>query len=180
MKSAEAAFSFLQNQVYPEYRCALIHGKTPEDEQAKILEEFKNGKINILVATTVVEVGVNVPNASCMVIEQADRFGLAALHQLRGRVGRGSDQSYCFLIYSKNITENGTARMKAIRQTTDGFAIAEEDLKLRGPGEITGTAQSGELTFALADLFKDQNLMTRARADAFRYVQAVTRTDTSH
>ena len=180
LKSAEAAFSFLQNQVYPEYRCALIHGKTPEDEQAKILEEFKNGKINILVATTVVEVGVNVPNASCMVIEQADRFGLAALHQLRGRVGRGSDQSYCFLIYSKNITENGTARMKAIRQTTDGFAIAEEDLKLRGPGEITGTAQSGELTFALADLFKDQNLMTRARADAFRYVQAVTRTDTSH
>lgn len=180
LKSAEAAFSFLQNQVYPEYRCALIHGKTPEDEQAKILEEFKNGKINILVATTVVEVGVNVPNASCMVIEQADRFGLAALHQLRGRVGRGSDQSYCFLIYSKNITENGTARMKVIRQTTDGFAIAEEDLKLRGPGEITGTAQSGELTFALADLFKDQNLMTRARADAFRYVQAVTRTDTSH
>ena len=143
-----------------------------KDEQAQILEDFKNGKINILVATTVVEVGVNVPNASCMVIEQADRFGLAALHQLRGRVGRGSEQSYCFLIYSKNITENGIARMKAIRQTNDGFAIAEEDLKLRGPGEITGTAQSGELTFALADLFKDRQIMTKARADAFNYVQS--------
>lgn len=180
LKSAESAFTFLQTQVYPEYRCALIHGKTPEDQQAKILEDFKNGEINILVATTVVEVGVNVPNASCMVVEQADRFGLAALHQLRGRVGRGSDQSYCFLIYSKNLTENGTARMKAIRQTTDGFAIAEEDLKLRGPGEITGTAQSGELTFALADLFKDQKLMTQARADAFRYIQAVTRSETTN
>lgn len=172
LKAAEDAFNFLQIQVYPEYKCALIHGKISEDEQAQILEDFKNGKINILVATTVVEVGVNVPNASCMVIEQADRFGLAALHQLRGRVGRGSEQSYCFLIYSKNITENGIARMKAIRQTNDGFAIAEEDLKLRGPGEITGTAQSGELTFALADLFKDRQIMTKARADAFNYVQS--------
>lgn len=172
LKAAEDAFNFLQTQVYPEYKCALIHGKISEDEQAQILEDFKNGKINILVATTVVEVGVNVSNASCMVIEQADRFGLAALHQLRGRVGRGSEQSYCFLIYSKNITENGIARMKAIRQTNDGFAIAEEDLKLRGPGEITGTAQSGELTFALADLFKDRQIMTKARADAFNYVQS--------
>lgn len=173
LKAAQDAFSFLQAQVYPEYRCALIHGKIEEEEQNRILEDFKAGKINVLVATTVVEVGVNVPNASCMVIEQADRFGLAALHQLRGRVGRGSEQSYCFLIYSKNITENGIARMKAIRQTTDGFKIAEEDLKLRGPGEITGTAQSGELTFALADLFKDQAIMNAARADAFSYEQAL-------
>lgn len=173
LKAAQDAFSFLQTQVYPEYRCALIHGKIEEEEQNRILEDFKAGKINVLVATTVVEVGVNVPNASCMVIEQADRFGLAALHQLRGRVGRGSEQSYCFLIYSKNITENGIARMKAIRQTTDGFKIAEEDLKLRGPGEITGTAQSGELTFALADLFKDQAIMNAARADAFSYEQAL-------
>ncbi len=172
LKAAEDAFNFLQTQVYPEYKCALIHGKIDEEAQSRILQDFKDGKINILVATTVVEVGVNVPNASCMVIEQADRFGLAALHQLRGRVGRGSEQSYCFLIYSKNITENGIARMKAIRQTTDGFKIAEEDLKLRGPGEITGTAQSGELTFALADLFKDEPIMNVARADAFKYAQA--------
>ncbi len=167
LKATEEAFSFLKNQVYPEYRCALIHSKINEEEQAKILEDFKAGIINILVATTVVEVGVNVPNATCMVIENADRFGLAALHQLRGRVGRGAEQSYCFLIYSKNITENGIARMKAIRETTDGFKIAEEDLKLRGPGEITGTAQSGEISFALADLYKDQKLLMQSRQDAF-------------
>ncbi len=168
LKSAEEAFDFLQRQVYPEFKCALIHGRIEEEKQATILNDFKDGKINILVATTVVEVGVNVPNASCMVIEMADRFGLAALHQLRGRVGRGSDQSYCFLIYSKNISESGIARMKVIRQTTDGFKIAEEDLKLRGPGQITGTAQSGELTFSLADLYKDQKIMEIARIDAFK------------
>lgn len=170
IKSAEASFNFLQTKVYPQFKCALIHSKVEEEKQNQILNDFRAGKIQVLVATTVVEVGVDVPNATCMVIEQADRFGLAALHQLRGRVGRGGDQSYCFLIYRKTITENGIERMKAIRQTTDGFKIAEEDLKLRGPGEITGTAQSGELSFALADLFKDQPIMTAARADAFKYV----------
>ncbi len=167
VKSAEEMFRFLQTQVYPEYKCALIHGKVDEEEQNKILSDFKSGLIQILVATTVVEVGVDVPNATCMVIEQADHFGLAALHQLRGRVGRGKSQSYCFLIYSANISETGIARIKAIRENTDGFIIAEEDLKLRGPGEITGTAQSGELAFALADLIRDQKIMTAARADAF-------------
>lgn len=170
IKSAEASFCFLQTKVYPEFKCALIHSKVEEETQNQILNDFRIGKIQVLVATTVVEVGVDVPNATCMVIEQADRFGLAALHQLRGRVGRGDAQSYCFLIYRKNITENGIARMKAIRQTTDGFKIAEEDLKLRGPGEITGTVQSGELSFALADLFKDQQIMNTARTDAFKYV----------
>ena len=120
-----------------------------------------------MVATTVVEVGVDVPNATCMVIEQADRFGLAALHQLRGRVGRGSAQSYCFLIYRANITENGIERMKALHETTDGFKIAEEDLRLRGPGEITGTAQSGELEFKIANLARDEKLMMEARKEAF-------------
>lgn len=166
-KAAEEMFSFLSKKVYPEFTCALIHGKIDEEEQSRILTEFKEGKIQVLVATTVVEVGVDVPNATCMVIEQADRFGLAALHQLRGRVGRGGEQSYCFLIYSAKITETGIERMKAIRQTTDGFKIAEEDLKLRGPGEITGTLQSGELTFAVADLFRDSALMALARQDAF-------------
>lgn len=167
LKAAEDAFNFLQNQVYREYSCGLIHGKIDETRQAEILDDFKKGEIQILVATTVVEVGVDVPNATCMVIEQADRFSLAALHQLRGRVGRSALQSYCFLIYSENITENGIARMKAVRQTTDGFKIAEEDLKLRGPGEITGTAQSGELAFALADLTKDQKILQYAMRDAF-------------
>ncbi len=167
LKSAEESFEFLQNQVYPNFKCALIHSKVDEEKQNQILNDFRSGKIQVLVATTVVEVGVDVPNATCMVIEQADRFGLAALHQLRGRVGRGDAQSYCFLIYRKNITENGIARMKALHETTDGFKIAEEDLKLRGPGEITGTAQSGELTFKIADSYRDAKLMMEARADAF-------------
>lgn len=172
IKSAEQSFDFLQNQVYPNFKCALIHSKVDEETQNQILNDFRAGKIQVLVATTVVEVGVDVPNATCMVIEQADRFGLAALHQLRGRVGRGDAQSYCFLIYRKNITENGIARMKALHETTDGFKIAEEDLKLRGPGEITGTAQSGELTFKIADVFRDEKIMIQARTDAFEQMSS--------
>ena len=167
LKSAEESFSFLQTQVYPEFKCALIHSKVDEEEQNRILGDFRENKIQVLVATTVVEVGVDVPNATCMVIEQADRFGLAALHQLRGRVGRGNAQSYCFLIYRANITENGIQRMKALHESTDGFKIAEEDLRLRGPGEITGTAQSGELTFKIADPVRDAKIMQEARAEAF-------------
>lgn len=167
LKAAEDSFELLQNHIYSEYKCALIHGKISDEEQSKILTDFKDGKIQVLVATTVVEVGVDVPNATCIVIEMADHFGLAALHQLRGRVGRSNLQSYCYLIYSKNITENGIERMKAIRLTNDGFKIAEQDLKLRGPGEISGTLQSGELSFALGDLFKDARIMDCARTDAF-------------
>ena len=167
LKSAEEMFTFLQTQVYPNYKCALIHSKIDEETQNQILQDFRENKIQVLVATTVVEVGVDVPNATCMVIEQADRFGLAALHQLRGRVGRGSSQSYCFLIYRSNITENGIARMKALHETTDGFKIAEEDLRLRGPGEITGTAQSGDLEFKIANLARDEKIMKEARIEAF-------------
>ena len=172
LKSAEESFAFLSQQVYPGFSAALIHSRVDEDEQSRILTEFRSGSIQILVATTVVEVGVDVPNATCMVIEQADRFGLAALHQLRGRVGRGSAQSYCFLIYSKQLTETGVARMKILRESTDGFAIAEEDLRLRGPGEITGTAQSGELAFAVADIGRDKDLLMQARVDTFATVRA--------
>ena len=167
LKSAEESFAFLSQQVYPGFSAALIHSRIDEDEQSRILTDFRAGKIQILVATTVVEVGVDVPNATCMVIEQADRFGLAALHQLRGRVGRGSAQSFCFLVYSAKLTETGVARMKILRESTDGFKIAEEDLRLRGPGEITGTAQSGELAFAIADVVRDKDLMLQAREDAF-------------
>ena len=171
LKSAEESFAFLQNQVYPNFKCALIHSKVDEETQNQILEDFRANKIQVLVATTVVEVGVDVPNATCMVIEQADRFGLAALHQLRGRVGRGNAQSYCFLIYRANITENGIERMKALHETTDGFKIAEEDLRLRGPGEITGTAQSGDLAFKIADVSRDAKIMQEARAEAFNAVK---------
>ncbi len=173
LKSAEEMFSFLQTQVYPNYKCALIHSKIDEETQNQILQDFRENKIQVLVATTVVEVGVDVPNATCMVIEQADRFGLAALHQLRGRVGRGSSQSYCFLIYRSNITENGIARMKALHETTDGFKIAEEDLRLRGPGEITGTAQSGDLEFKIANLARDEKIMKEARIEAFSCVRTI-------
>lgn len=171
LKSAEEMFLFLKNHVYPKFEVALIHSKTEETEQPKILEGFRCGKIQILVATTVVEVGVDVPNATCMVIEHADRFGLAALHQLRGRVGRGSAQSHCFLIYGQNLTQLGKERMKALRETNDGFIIAEQDLKLRGPGEVTGIQQSGYLTLGIADPIRDWQLLEQARIDAFSLLQ---------
>ncbi len=166
LKSATAAFENLSRSVFPGFKCALLHSQIPEEEQTKILNDFRQNRIQILAATTVVEVGVDVPNATCMVIEQADCFGLAQLHQLRGRVGRGSEQSYCFLIYRNGITQNGIERMKILRQSTDGFYIAEEDLKLRGPGQITGTAQSGALELGIADLARDRDLLMLARLDA--------------
>lgn len=167
LKAAEDMYRRLSEQVFPEYTCVLVHSKVELEQQHQALTAFRNGSIQILVATTVVEVGVDVPNATCMVIEHADRFGLAQLHQLRGRVGRGKDRSYCFLIYSRQITETGIARMKALRQNTDGFVIAEEDLKLRGPGELTGTIQAGNLTLGIADLQRDYNVLLQARTDAF-------------
>ncbi len=171
LKGAEEMFDFLQKKVYPNFPCALIHSKVDEESQHKILADFKDGKIKVLVATTVVEVGVDVPNATCIVIEHADRFGLAELHQLRGRVGRGKLQSHCFLIYGKNITEDGKARMRAIRESTDGFKIAEEDLILRGPGQVSGTQQSGYLALSIADLNRDKEILVQARYDAFNEVK---------
>ena len=170
IKSAERAFTHLRDHIYPQYKCALLHSRVDEEEQVQLLRDFRDGAIQVLAATTVIEVGVDVPNATCMVIEGADRFGMAQLHQLRGRVGRGSEQSYCFLIYSKDITENGIERMKALRQSTDGFYIAEQDLKTRGPGELNGTVQAGELGFRIADLSRDMELMQQARADALAFV----------
>lgn len=172
-KAAEEMFAFLSERVYPEFSCALIHSRVDEDEQVRILHDFQSGRIQVLAATTVIEVGVDVPNATCIVIEQADRFGLAQLHQLRGRVGRGDAQSYCFLIYGKNITETGIERMKVLRESTDGFFIAEQDLKLRGPGEVTGTAQSGELELGIADIRRDGKILVEARKDAFEYMRSV-------
>ena len=164
-------FNFLSKEVYPTFKCALVHSKVEEEESRNILEDFRQNKIQVLVATTVVEVGVDVPNATCIVIEHADRFGLAELHQLRGRVGRSSLQSYCFLIYGKNITPVGIERLKALHQTNDGFKIAEEDLRLRGPGEVSGTAQSGYLTLGIADLARDKDILMQARYDAFEMLR---------
>ena len=171
IKSAEENFENLSKNIYPQFPCALLHSRIPEEEQVQTLKDFSAGKIQVLIATTVIEVGVDVPNATCIVIEQADRFGLAQLHQLRGRVGRSSLQSYCFLVYGKNITESGIERMKALRESTDGFVIANQDLKLRGPGEITGTAQAGSLELGIADIVRDHEILLQARNDAFDFIK---------
>ncbi|QOW60805.1 ATP-dependent DNA helicase RecG [Treponema pedis] len=170
LKSAERMFEELK-QSFPSHKVALIHSKIAEEEQRRIMEEFRSGAISILTATSVVEVGVDVPNATCIVIEHADRFGLSALHQMRGRVGRGSEQAYCFLLYGKNLTENGRCRLTIMKETTDGFKIAEEDLKLRGPGDIGGVEQSGYLGFKYADPIRDYKILQTAREAAFELLQ---------
>jgi ATP-dependent DNA helicase RecG len=157
----------LAQEVFPKYKTALIHSKLPEEEKRQTMDDFRKGNIKILAATSVVEVGVDVPNAACMVIEHAERFGLSALHQLRGRVGRGNEQSYCFLVYSDDLGEEGKTRLKIMLENSDGFIIAEEDLKMRGPGQIAGTEQSGYLVLGLANPVRDIEELERARKDAF-------------
>lgn len=161
----------LRTRVFPDLNVGLMHGRLKQDEKDEVMRSFKNGELNILVATTVVEVGVNVPNATVIVIEDADRFGLAQLHQLRGRVGRGSYQSYCILVASPS-TEEGRARMKIMQSTCDGFLIAEEDLKLRGPGEFFGTRQSGLPDLKIADIIKDVKTLQIAREEALRLLES--------
>jgi len=172
-------FVNLRERIFPDTPIALIHSKIPEDEQREIMTKYRAGETKILVATSVVEVGVDVANATCMVIEHAERFGLSALHQLRGRVGRSALQSWCFLVYSKNLTEDGKARLKVMHETTDGFVLAEEDLKIRGPGDVAGIQQSGYVAFELADPIRDQDILLEARAAAFSYLteQEMSRTD---
>lgn len=172
LKSAEEMFATLRDSVFSGMSIALIHSKIPEGEQRDIMEAFRAGAIQILVATSVVEVGVDVANATCMVIEHAERFGLSALHQMRGRVGRDTAQSYCFLVYAGNLTEDGKARLKVMHETTDGFVIAEEDLKIRGPGDVTGIQQSGYIAFTLADPVRDNEILLEARKAAFELLLA--------
>lgn len=174
LRSATEIFNELK-KIFPKYKLALLHSKIEPQMQENIMLQFKNGTIDILVATSIVEVGVDVPNANCMIIEQAERFGLAALHQLRGRVGRGDKQSYCFLIYgtdnSVKLTEKGFERLKIIRDSTDGFQIAERDLELRGPGDILGIQQSGyDLGFTLADPQRDYKTLQEAMQAAFEFI----------
>lgn len=149
---------------YPDYRTVMVHGQMKPDEKEEKMQEFAQNKAQIMVATTVIEVGVNVPNASVMIIESAQRFGLSQLHQLRGRVGRGASQSYCILLSPYKITKNTKQRLGIMTQTNDGFIIAEEDMKLRGPGNIDGTQQSGDpYDFKIASITKDQNILYLAR-----------------
>ncbi|MBN2536404.1 MAG: ATP-dependent DNA helicase RecG [Spirochaetales bacterium] len=167
LKHAEGMYKKLTSFIFPGIKTGLIHSRLPEDEKIKTMEGFIKNEIQILVSTSVVEVGVDVPNANCMVIEHAERFGLSALHQLRGRVGRGIHQSYAFLIYSHKLTEDGIRRLKVMMETTDGFRISEEDLRIRGPGELLGLKQSGFLKLYIADLAKDIKTMEIAREDTF-------------
>lgn len=157
-EAAEDTAVSLQEQL-PELRIGLIHGRLKAIEKETIMAEFKAGQINLLVATTVIEVGVDVANASLMVIENPERLGLAQLHQLRGRVGRGPIASHCVLLYGDALSHNGKERLQAMRATNDGFKIAEIDLKLRGPGEVLGTRQTGDINFKLANLQRDQHLI---------------------
>ena len=149
----------------PDYSVSIVHGKMKPQDKDYEMQQFVVGKTQIMVATTVIEVGVDVPNASLMVIESAERFGLSQLHQLRGRVGRGADQSYCILMSSYKLSEDGKTRLETMVRTNDGFEIAEQDLRLRGPGDIMGTQQSGVLDFKLADLAKDAQLVQLSKND---------------
>ena len=154
----------------PEYQVAIVHGKMKPEDKDFEMKRFASGQCQIMVATTVIEVGVNVPNATVMIIESAERFGLSQLHQLRGRVGRGADQSFCILMTGHKLSNEGRVRMKTMVETNDGFVISEVDLKLRGPGDIMGTQQSGSLGLQIADILTDTDLLELARKEAFSII----------
>ena len=171
LKAATAMADHLAQDVFPEYRVALLHGRMKQDAKDRVMRAFAAGDIHLLVSTTVIEVGIDVTNATVMVIEHAERFGLSQLHQLRGRVGRGSHQSHCILLYQYPISKQGKERLKALADTTDGFEIAERDLQLRGPGDFFGTRQSGLPTLRTGDLLRDHSLMEQARQEAVKYLE---------
>ena len=187
LKAAVKEFELLQKNIFPNYRLGLLHGRLKPEIKDEVMQKFKAGDIQILVSTTVIEVGIDIPNATIMIIENAERFGLSQLHQLRGRVGRGTDQSYCILIANyhwfdthvkrgetqelRNEKEYAHTRLETMVQTTDGFTIAEVDLKLRGPGEFFGTRQSGLPALRIANLVDDADLLSLARKDAFELIK---------
>jgi ATP-dependent DNA helicase RecG len=166
LRAATAMSEHLQAGVFPEFTVALLHGRLKQDEKDRVMSAFARGDVHVLVATTVIEVGVDVPNATVMIVEHAERFGLAQLHQLRGRVGRGAHSSTCVLVYQAPLSEAGRARLDALVSTTDGFEIAERDLALRGPGDFFGTRQSGLPTLRVGDLLRDHEVMEEARREA--------------
>lgn len=187
LKAATEEFHHLQKEVFPGLSLGLLHGRMKSEEKEEVMRDFQSGTIQILVATTVIEVGIDIPNATIMIIENAERFGLSQLHQLRGRVGRGADQSYCVLIANydwfdthrkgkvnrevQKERRDAAVRLETMVETTDGFKIAEVDLEIRGPGEFFGTRQSGVPQFRIADLLTDQDLLMRARSEAFTLVR---------
>ncbi|QPF32492.1 ATP-dependent DNA helicase RecG [Acinetobacter lwoffii] len=160
-QAAEATFAEIRER-FPALNIGLVHGKMKADEKQAVMQQFKNNELQLLIATTVIEVGVDVPNASIMVIENAERLGLSQLHQLRGRVGRGAKASFCALLYKHPLSQNGQERLRIMRETNDGFMIAEKDLELRGPGELLGTKQTGDMNFRVAKLERDDHLLNQA------------------
>ncbi len=167
LKAAIEEFERLSKEVFPKLKLGLLHGRLPNEEKDEVMQRFRKNEVQILVATTVVEVGVDVPNATVMVIEHAERFGLSQLHQLRGRIGRGAEKSHCILVAPARMTDEARARLETMVRTSNGFEIAETDLQLRGPGEFFGTRQSGDLGFHIANPLRDRELLELARREAF-------------
>jgi ATP-dependent DNA helicase RecG len=171
LRPAVRMYEHLSKNVFPEFRVGLLHGRLASEEKEGVMQRFKRGEVQILVSTTVVEVGVDVPNASVMLIEHAERFGLSQLHQLRGRIGRGSAKSFCLLLAEEPCSEVAAERLRTLTETNDGFEIAEMDLKLRGPGEFFGTRQWGIPAFRIANLLRDQEILEWAKREAMDFVE---------
>ncbi len=171
LQAATVAAETFAKDIFPEFNVGLLHGQMKTVDKDAVMNSFRQGKIQLLVSTTVIEVGVDVPNATVMMVEHADRFGLSQLHQLRGRVGRGADKSYCLLIPSEHYSEDAARRLRVMVETEDGFRIAEADLEIRGPGDFLGTRQAGLPDFRIASLLKDIRILESARQEAFAYVQ---------
>ncbi len=171
LRDVQSMFTYLSKEMYPGVPAALIHSKIPEEDKMTILRDFRERKLTYIVSTSVVEVGLDIPSATVMVIEHAERFGLAALHQLRGRVGRSDLQSYCFLVYDTPLTEDGQRRLKVLKETNDGFVISEQDLLIRGPGDIAGVRQSGFLKLRFASLTDDMQLIQEVKQVVDRIIE---------
>ena len=171
LRAAQETCEHLSQKIFPGFQVGLLHGRLKTAEKEEVMARFAAGETHILVATTVIEVGVDVPNASVMMVEHAERFGLAQLHQLRGRIGRGSNRSTCLLMHGKKLNEEAEARLQCMLETTNGFKIAERDLEIRGPGEFFGTKQSGLPALRAANLIRDRELLELARGEALSYVE---------
>jgi ATP-dependent DNA helicase RecG len=168
-EGAVRMYDRLKNEIFKEYKVGLIHGRLAEEEKVKVMKDFKKRKIDLLVATTIIEVGIDIPNASIMVIDNAERFGLSQLHQLRGRIGRSKFKSYCILV-SDAKTDEAQQRLEVISKTDDGFRIAEEDLNIRGPGELFGKAQHGTAQLHIANVISDVGILEESRKEAFKLI----------
>ncbi len=171
LKDALSAFETIKEVLAPKYKAGLLHGKMKAEEKDEVMRQFRAHEFDVLVSTTVIEVGVDVPNANLMLIEHAERFGLSQLHQLRGRVGRGAHKSFCVLMLGHAVSDESRERSQIMEQTSDGFKIAEADLAIRGPGEFLGARQSGLPGFKMANLIRDIKVLTEARAAAFEALE---------